>query len=303
MSRAYVVEASRRVVWAALAALVVALAIASPAAAVPKGIFGVFAGCPASEVSESSVLCVYQRTVGGLVRIGRATVPIDRTITMQGGAVSSGVVNGLSDLVPPSGGALLSKTPLEVPGGLNGLVQCGALGGRLAQASCGAAACTEVTATIEVVAGAGDPATISLLSLFTSFNYQFLVLPSRIHLGNAFLGNSCYIGSGSHPIMLELMFGTTQPPAPNRPISGNRGTSEEPFEDGLGVLMYAPSTLVGNAFSIPVAEGCGGQFSSLVDLMVDTKLGLPSAAGHNTAILDAGVLDAATAEDVIESEE
>ena len=53
---------------------------------------------------------------------------------------------------------------------------------------------------------------------------------------------------------------------------------------------------------LPVAvEGCGGIFSFLIDPIVDSKLGLPSAAGHNTAILK-GTLKVAAAEAVKASE-
>jgi len=48
---------------------------------------------------------------------------------------------------------------------------------------------------------------------------------------------------------------------------------------------------VNNSFAAPVAEGCGSQilfglFTGIIDSAVDSELGLPSAAGHNTAILN-----------------
>ena len=116
---------------------------------------------------------------------------------MQAGAQF--VSENLFDLLPPRGGTILSETPLEIPGGLSGLVQCGAIGGRLAQASCGAAQGTEVTATIEVVANSSDPATLNLVKFIN--DETSLVFPTRVHLGNVFLGSSCYLGSGSHPII------------------------------------------------------------------------------------------------------
>jgi hypothetical protein len=298
MRGAYVLKASGGVAGAAIAALLAALAIASPAAAAPKGIFSVFGGCPASEVSGEGV-CVNLPIVGGMLVIGRATVPVDRTITVQAGAQPA--VTNLFDLLPPRGGTTLSKTPLEVPGGLNGLVQCGAIGGRLAQASCGAAQGTEVTATIEVVANSSDPATLNTFNFFGRAGTS-LVLPMRVHLSNVFLGNSCYLGSGSHPIIFEMTLGATSPPAPNKPISGSLGRSGEEYENGLELLAFGSSVLVDNAFAVPAAEGCGGQFSSLVNPIVDAKLGLPSKAGHNTAIIDAKALDIAYAENVLLSE-
>jgi hypothetical protein len=167
MSREYVVKAFGVVMWVAVAALVAALAIASPAGATPKGIWSVFRNCPVAEVlshpaNEENGNCFYVQTAGGALTIGRTTVPIDRTITIQAGGlrfVEGGAIGW--DLVPPSGGTIMSRTPLEVPGGLSGVLQCGAIGGRLAEASCGAAEGTEVTATIEVVASSSDPAFMS----------------------------------------------------------------------------------------------------------------------------------------------
>jgi hypothetical protein len=298
MTRAYVVRACGRVTLTGLVVSLVGLALASSAGAAPRGIFSVFGGCPVSEVNGRSEdpVCVYMQTTG-MLRLGRVTLPIDKTITVQAGGLS---IEGVGwGLVPPSGGAMMSKTPLEIPGGLNGLVQCGAFGGRVAQASCGAADGTEVTATIEVVASSSDPVT-ELGSGFLGEG-PLLALPVRVHLGNAFLGNSCYLGSGSHPIMLELTFGSTSPPPPNKPISGLRRFHEE-IENGLMMIALHPSVLVDNSFMVPVAEGCGGQLAPLVDPMLDARLGLPSMPGHNTAILDARVLDQSGVEEVILSE-
>jgi hypothetical protein len=49
------------------------------------------------------------------------------------------------------------------------------------------------------------------------------------------------------------------------------------------------------------ATGCGGIFSFLLDPIIDAKLGLPAAAGHNTAILT-GTLKQAGAKKVRQSE-
>lgn len=304
MNRAYVVKASGGVVWSAMA-LLATLVIASPAGAAPKGIFGVFGNCPVSAVLGRSTesVCLYGQFGGGVLTIGRAMVPVDRAITMQAGGLAfeeGEVANAGWDLVPASGGMSLSRTPLEVPGGLSGLVECGAVGGRVAQASCAAAQGTEVTATIEAVPGASDPALVSQVGAFTGG--RMLVLPARVHLGNAFLGSSCYIGSGLHPIMLEMTAGTTSPPAPNKPISGQLRFGQE-RENGLLMIAFHPGVLVDNAFAVPVAEGCGGQLSTLVDPLLDAKLALPSKAGHNTAILDTTALDLSGVERVLESEE
>jgi hypothetical protein len=52
---------------------------------------------------------------------------------------------------------------------------------------------------------------------------------------------------------------------------------------------------VDNSFSAPGATGCGGSLSLIVDLAVDADVGLPAAAGSNTAIMNGG-LEQTTAE-------
>jgi len=125
-----------------------------------------------------------------------------------------------------------------------------------------------------------------------------LTLPLKIHLENPLLGSGCYIGSNAHPVVIEFTSGTTSPPAPNKPITGKPG--ENKFSAG-GVLTNTGNELVNNSYAAPGAEGCGGIFSFLIDPILDSKLGLPSAAGHNTAILR-GTLQAASAEAVTASE-
>jgi hypothetical protein len=131
-----------------------------------------------------------------------------------------------------------------------------------------------------------------------------LTLPTRVHLENSFLGNECYIGSAKHPVNVELSTGTTSPPLPNEPIKGNPGEPES--KHGGELVIVKKNSLVNNSFAAPEAEGCGseilfGLFTGLVDDAVNSEIGLPSAAGHNTAILN-GTLENAQGKAVKESE-
>jgi hypothetical protein len=157
-----------------------------------------------------------------------------------------------------------------------------------------------VTATTELVANASNPAILNLASIFLEEGTG-LTLPVRVHLKNPLLGEGCYVGSESSPIQLHLTTGTTKPPAPNKPIKGKLGVASEEEEKGQELLVVTNNSLVDNAFSVPVAEGCGGLFSFLIDPIVDGKLGLPSAAGKNTAVLN-GTLKTATSSAVVASE-
>jgi hypothetical protein len=79
------------------------------------------------------------------------------------------------------------------------------------------------------------------------------------------------------------------------------GTPESEVEKGFESVVIRENTLVDNSFSAPASEGCGGFFSFLIGPIVNSKIGLPSAAGKNTAILS-GTLNTAEEEAVVESE-
>lgn len=281
------------------------MAMASPALAEPKGIFKIFNDCP-TEI-PGNALCSYGKTESGEFAIGSTKVPITNTITLQGGAVSTGKINEYF-LLPAKDGNSLSKTEQNVPGGLLDLINCTEITGSgffetLARNTCKAIfenKTTGVTATTELVANSGNPAILNLTNLAFQEGTA-LTLPVRVHLKNTLLGESCYIGSEAHPIQLHLTTGTTSPPAPNKPIKGSAGTFSEEEEKGYGVTVVKGNSLVDNSYSVPAAEGCGGFFSFLIDPLVNGKLGLPSASGKNTAILN-GTLRTAEEEAVLASE-
>jgi hypothetical protein len=96
------------------------------------------------------------------------------------------------------------------------------------------------------------------------------------------LGN-CYVGSSSSPVILELTAGSTSPPPPNKSIAGTAGKFE--FLEKNKLVRLSGAELVDNAWSAPPASGCGGILSFLVNPIINSQIGLPSAAGHNTASL------------------
>lgn len=289
----------------ALLATMAMFAVVSPAIAAPKGIFSVFSDCPTG--TPGVRLCQFGQTTSGEFVIGKTKVPINKTITLQGGAIPTGKLNEYF-LVPAKDGNSLSKTELNVPGGLLNLINCEEIKGegfleKLERGTCKAIfenKTTGVTATTELVANAKNPALLNIANLVFEEGTA-IVLPVRVHLKNPLLGESCYIGSESSPIQLHLTTGTTSPPPPNTPIKGTAGNASTEEEKELEVNVLRENTLVDNSFSAPVAEGCGGIFSFLIDPILDAKIGLPSAAGHNTAILS-GTLKTALASSVIASE-
>jgi hypothetical protein len=292
---------------AAATVLAASLALVSSAAAEPKGIFKVYSDCPTEKPEVA--LCLYGETTSGEFVIGSSKVPVTNPVILQAGAVHAGGENfNEYDLVPPKDGQMMSKSPQNVPGGLAGLINCEEIKGSGLLEITERATCkltfenglTGVTATTEMVATSSNPAILNFTNLIEE-NGTGLVLPVRVHLKNPLLGSDCYIGSTTSPIELRLTDGTTSPPPPNKPIKGKLGTPTSEVENGYESLVTVESTLVDNSFSVPVAEGCGGLASFLLDPIIDAKLGLPSASGHNTAILN-NTLYEAESEAVIASE-
>lgn len=296
-----------RLLVAVATVLCVFIAFASSATAEPKGIFKKFNDCPTEEPGVA--LCQYGETTSGEVAIGSEKVPINQTILLQAGAVHTGGPNfNEYFLVPPKDGHTLSQTELNVPGGLAGLINCGEITGSglfevIERSTCKATfenGLTGVKMVTEYVGNTSNPGILNLTNLVEEAGTG-VTLPTRSHLKNPLLGGNCYIGSESSPIQLHLTDGTTSPPEPNKPITGKFGTPESEIEKGFEATAVHEDSLVDNSFSVPVAQGCGGFFSFLLDPIINAKLGLPSASGHNTAILN-GTLYSAETEAVVESE-
>jgi hypothetical protein len=263
------------------------LSIASPALAAPKGEYAVFYDCPLSNAELSA--CLVARTESGEITIGKQAVPIVNTQTLQGGFIENRETGAMT-FVGAADGNTLSKTPQNVPGGLLNLIKCKEIKNEFERKVCEAIfekGILGVTATTELAAPASSIGLCEgclLLELPSPPYPPALSLPVKVKLDNPLLGKECYIGSNSSPIVLNLVTGTTSPPPPNKPIKGKVGEITSRAEGGI--LVIKNNTIVDNSFAAPAATGCGGAFSSVVDPIINAKIGLPSAAGNNTAILN-----------------
>jgi hypothetical protein len=283
-------------------AVVVAAVLGVPAAALSApsamaGEFAAFAQCPYNTPGVEG--CLVSRTESGEIVVGnkkeakeKTVVPIVKTQTLQGGFGEANPETSQQPFYGAKNGETLSKTPQRVSGGLLG-IKCAEIKGEGTHEKELRKTCEKtfeegvlgVYATTELAV----PASYIFLSEFALDNElpyppypPALVLPVKVKLENVLFGSECYIGSSSEPIELALTTGATSPPAPNTSIKGKKGTLSTRGESRI--LVIKENSLVGNAFAVGKAHGCG--IAGLLDGIIEAKLGLPSPAGENTAILN-----------------
>lgn len=272
----------------AAAALVVALGClwVAGGASAHTGNYARFNYCPST--TSGVFKCVQSVTKGGKVVLGKKTVPIVNPVTLQGG-LGEGEEREeqfFEKFYAATNGESLSRTPQPVPGGLTGLVNCKEVSLLFLRKSCEGVfenGLTGVNATVELARPASE-----IVVSESNLGFQegvALKLPVRVHLENPLLGSGCYIGSSSSPLIWNLTTGTTSPPAPNASISGSSGELE--FLEGGAIAVFNKVKLVDNAWSAPGATGCGGfLFEYILDPIINSSVGVPSAAGMNTTILE-----------------
>jgi hypothetical protein len=254
----------RKVLVAAGTALASMAMLASAAQAVtPPAPYEDFAGCPNLAENEFVASCQKLTFTGGHITLGEREVPIANPFTLVGATEQ-----GTGAWVQNSEGGL-SPVAQPVPGGLIGLTGFEWLD-ELSEKS------LKLYATIEL---AGNPGLLK----------GPFALPVKVHLENPLLGKGCYVGSNEAPIQLSLKTGTTNPPAPNEPITGKAPGPfvEEPGQPGVSTA--SGGVYVDNAYAVPGATGCKlevGPFMVPIDKVVNSAYGLPAAAGTNEAILD-----------------
>jgi hypothetical protein len=234
-----------------VAAVVAAMALIVGAGAA-QAVFPDFTGC-----RESFCIDIQQRS--GNFNIGGFNVPLHETLEIRGKLVPNGTE--IPDFVPPTGTTGFFARAERVPGGLLGIEWIPG---------------NTVLAITEL---AGPSSAIKIEP-----NTSRVQLPIKVRLVNLLLGMDCHIGTNSRPVMLNLITGTTSPPPPNTPITGRRGT----FAEIPGGFSFLGNTNVENSFAVPSATECGLGLG-LINSLVNLRLGLPSAAGRNSIVLNSDV--------------
>lgn len=221
-------------------------------------VFPDFAGCQRSVPDVAGCLNVQSRT--GSLTIKGFAVPIGTSFQLRGTLAYDSSTSTGYRFYPPTGTTGVFAKPVQVPGGLLGIDF--PIPGNA------------VTATAKLAGPVSgitvDPGTLQVR------------IPTKLALTNPIIGPGCQIGSDGNPIRLNLITGTTSPPAPNRPITGRIGTYE--FTSPAYIVIRG-NTNVDNSFAVPGASGCGIGLG-LINALVNAKLRLPSAAGNNTIIID-----------------
>jgi hypothetical protein len=274
------------VLVAMAAAVLTSLALAGSAAAKLTGEFTKFQYCPYTNAEVNR--CVNALTSSGEVVLGSKTVTIEKSVTLQGGYAKP--VEGFSKFFAATNGQTLTKAAQNVPGGLLGIVppEKSPTLVKLLSKFFFENSLTGVTSTLELAKPASE-ITLSDSHLAEGEGIA-MKLPVKAHLENPFLGKNCFVGSESSPIKLELTSGITSPPGPNKPIEGLPGEVE--FIEGGRILKLTSNKIVDNSWSAPTASGCGGILSFLVNPIINSQIGLASAAGKNTAVLKNTILTA-----------
>jgi hypothetical protein len=282
-------QGRRFVIAAALTALA-AMGIASSAMATPTGGYAVFAQCPVKAADVNG--CIYSPTTSGYITLGKQEVPIVKTQVLQGGLLRE-EEPAVKHLAGALNGETLTKTPQKVPGGLLGLVKCNEISNFLLRITCEVTFENGVTGVNAVTELAAPASSVVLNTAAEQLGEgTALTLPIKVHLENPLLGSECYIGSTKEPITLNLTTGATTGGPTGKP--GTKKTKEEG-----GIVEISGTSLVSNTFTAPKATGCG--LLGLLDGIINSKIGLPSAAGKNVAVLN-GKVEIANSELVEESE-
>lgn len=245
------------------AAALAAIALAAPLAqaATPAPGYEQFRGCPSPSEDPTLEGCVHSIVTGGHFKMGNKDVPIENPIPLTGG-----VHEGLEGFTFNSEGGL-KPVKQKVPGGVIGL--------------------TGLTWLLEIL---GSEALIlyavTELAGTPQLGLTEIVMPVKVHLINSVLGNKCYVGSNSAPIVLHMITGTTNPPPPATPITGKLPSSS--FNPATNVLTLKGGKYVDNTFAAPGANGCTltlfGFIPVSINSLVNSQSGLPSPAGNNETI-------------------
>jgi hypothetical protein len=233
----------------------------------------------AADGKSSQAMCVGADSPSGSITIGNLTVAT-QAIDHQFGVVLN-QEGGPNTVVVPAGGVFADE-PAQLPGGIQELIcpSSGHVGWHICRNhhrgwGWGGRA-DAATLTME---STGEPTNFNLFAgLFPGV--PIVTMPVKIHLQNQLLGDDCYIGSDTEPILLQPM--NLDAPSAEFISLATDGTlvpeGQDPEPDYLTNIVVH-STQGANSFAVPAASGCG--FRGYFNQAINSKLGLPSSASTN----------------------
>jgi hypothetical protein len=276
------------VTWLAAAGSALARPAWGPAPVVTlNGDWAPFNRCPVDNPAmlsangvTAAAVCGASVAPSGSITIGNLTYPTGES-DLQFGAVENYETESDTMIVPESG--VLIAAPAQIPGGLPALIcpsaatkiwLCGSRHDRrLIAGNAGDGRFNAVTATLQEAGAPSD------LHLTAGIGQPSISEPVKIHLQNPLLGEDCYIGSDSSPIVLQPEILAISVLASIEKFDAN-GT---PNPNGMMTMIKLPGLTTGDiSFAVPAASGCGarGRF----DEAINRNVGLPSPSGKNSFV-------------------
>jgi hypothetical protein len=252
---------------------------ATPGYAPPGGIYAPFTECPlrnplmAESVPGDATGCIAGLATSGTFSFGSTTVQVVHPVTAQFGVYSppnaspnqfsGGVLQALN-------GKTLVDSPEYVPGGLAKALGCPSSTPPLKKL------CDEARQP----GNANVNAWVQEAGPISNFGLTSWTQPVKIRLINPVLGDNCYIGSNSSPVVLNpsITSGSLSfVPDPNPTLFPN-----------IAVLEITGAQATDTTFSLPPVQGCGpgGAANIAVDSAIDASQGLPSPSGSNSLVLN-----------------
>jgi hypothetical protein len=288
-----------------VAALVAVAFTASSALAIknPTTSAKIFANCPVHGEAEGlpDAACTVGLTEpneGGRFTVGPITVPITKQIVLQYGLAQNEEETLL--FIPPANGAeAITPTPEKVPGEpiahiteaeQNELGWPETMKYSYKQAQKHGL----VKTSFETIEQAGNKIETSIERILEESGAGVEV-GVKIKAENKWLsqlGDVCYVGSASEPIMQHLTSGESVSPFNGETLHGSKGELNIQHE-GQEVVENG-SNLVDNTYAVPGAS-CTGPNASVVAATIDKEFDIPQPAGASVTEIK-GALYLASAE-------
>jgi hypothetical protein len=259
----------------------------------PGGIYKAFTNCPLNNpimhefgTDFGASVCTAGLATGGSVTIGNITTQVTEPVNVQFGWTfgAPGQSNYPMPVYSPLAGvsAILSTKPDLIPESLTTALSCSTATDPTVQNICQQAQ-SRGGVYNQVFALAQEAGQLS------NFRLLSWTQPVKFKLINPLLGNNCYIGTDSNPIVLNPSLSLL--PGGSLFFEHDPNPSVFPF---AGVLGISGAEASDTTFSAPGVLGCGpgGFANGAVDSALNASSGLPAASGNSLTLTGSFLLGA-----------